>query len=991
MKPVRVALIVTGVVVALVLIALLIAFSTSFQTWAARRALAGQPDLRGNVGEVSAGWRHVEIRDLHLEKDGAVLTLPALDAELPLLAAGLRDRVLVRRLVAKGWTLDLSKLNPSAATHAAAAPVLNRGFSFLSSAIAAEPAAQLTAPAAARAFDGVFPLLQLPVDLALEEVVLQGEVILPPAAGQPAPRVKVSVTGGGLAAGRTGTFTVEAAAAQPDGGTLSLHSAVSAQMDTPRTFATVAMKSQASASGTQFPSGVHLDADLSAARKDTGEDYGLAMSSAGKPLADIKAEFLRAAARLNGTWKIDLHDADLRPFALGKPLPTFGALGEGTFETGTSFDEIRGRGSLKGSVDGLEVLQPELSAIGAVSFNADFDVLQHGDALRVEHLNALASAPEPVATVRALQSFEFNLKTAELRVADPAQDLVGVSFAGVPVGWMNPFLDGLRVSGGNIRGEFVAGAREGGLALRPRGPLELQHVSVEKEGEPLLRDVDISLTASADYTPAGWQAEIVRLDVRSEGAALFTLDAKAGQLASAGKVVKATGRWSADLPHWLSQPVLAGQLQLARGLAQGEFSASLDGTQALEAKINLTDLVGPDQQVMPTIGIEVRADIAPNGKATFNVPLAFTQGPRKSDLLIAGTLTPAGDVSNIDGRITGDTVYLDDVQLLLLLLPVESVPAEKPNESGGTEPFWNQVRGQVALSLKKVIYGADFVVSNMGGTLRIDAAALKFENVRAAFGPESDLKLDGGLSFNAQAAQGYALSADLLLNNFDTGPMFKAIDPAKLPTVEARVNVASHVSGRGATLGEVAERAQGRFQLSSKGGVFRALATVLPAERLQATQSALAIVGGLLGGSTGETVNSASEIVKMLSEISFDQLNLKAERDATLNLVLQDFTLISPNVRLGGAGVVTYVPGKPLLQQALDMQVSLGARGRLGELFGQLKMLKPEKDPLGYSTLTTPIKIGGTLASTDTSDLRTKLLNLALEKTGLEKILGGGK
>ena len=129
----------------------------------------------------------------------------------------------------------------------------------------------------------------------------------------------------------------------------------------------------------------------------------------------------------------------------------------------------------------------------------------------------------------------------------------------------------------------------------------------------------------------------------------------------------------------------------------------------------------------------------------------------------------------------------------------------------------------------------------------------------------------------------------------------------------------------------------------------------------------------------------------MLSEISFDQLNLKAERDATLNLVLQDFTLISPNVRLGGAGVVTYVPGKPLLQQALDMQVSLGARGRLGELFGQLKMLKPEKDPLGYSTLTTPIKIGGTLASTDTSDLRTKLLNLALEKTGLEKILGGGK
>ncbi|HYP17940.1 MAG TPA: hypothetical protein VEQ65_12080, partial [Opitutus sp.] len=310
-------------------------------------------------------------------------------------------------------------------------------------------------------------------------------------------------------------------------------------------------------------------------------------------------------------------------------------------------------------------------------------------------------------------------------------------------------------------------------------------------------------------------------------------------------------------------------------------------------------------------------------------------------------------------------------------------------------PFWNKVNGEITLALKKVVYGESYEVTDVGGSLKLDPRAVKLEDVRAAFGPESDLRLSGGVNYDASAAEAYALAADMVLNNFDTGAAFRAIDAAKLPTIEARVNVSTHITGQGASLAEVAERATGRFEVSSKGGVFRALSTVLPADRVQAAQSTLAIVGGFLGGSGGEAVNAAAEIVRLISEIPFDQLNLKARRDQDLNLVLQDFSLISPDVRLGGAGQVSYVPGRSLLQQSLDMQLTLAARGRLGELLGQVKMIKAEKDSLGYSALTTPIKIGGTLAQTDTSDLKNKLLNVALEKSGvgdaLNKILGGGK
>jgi hypothetical protein len=108
MKAVRVLLIALGAGLVLGSIALGVAFNSSFQTWAARHALAQRPDLNGTIGAVSAGFRHVELRDLRLESRGVVLTLPKLDAEVPIASAALSQVVTVKSVVAKGWTLDLT-------------------------------------------------------------------------------------------------------------------------------------------------------------------------------------------------------------------------------------------------------------------------------------------------------------------------------------------------------------------------------------------------------------------------------------------------------------------------------------------------------------------------------------------------------------------------------------------------------------------------------------------------------------------------------------------------------------------------------------------------------------------------------------------------------------------------------------------------------------------------------------------------------------------
>ena len=114
---------------------------------------------------------------MRVESRGAVLTVPSLEADLPLVSAGLSKRVLVTRLVAKGWTLDLSKASTLAEFFAHSSdPKVARvepEFSLLPSVIAAE-----TTAATAQVFQGVFSQLQLPVDLALDGLALDGELIL---------------------------------------------------------------------------------------------------------------------------------------------------------------------------------------------------------------------------------------------------------------------------------------------------------------------------------------------------------------------------------------------------------------------------------------------------------------------------------------------------------------------------------------------------------------------------------------------------------------------------------------------------------------------------------------------------------------------------------------------------------------------------------------------------------------------------------------------
>lgn len=976
MKRFRLLLLAVGALVLLLAVAIAVAFNSTFQTWAARKAIASNPDLRATIGEVSAGTREVALRNLKYELNGAVLTLPAVDAELPVLSAATSKKVLLSKLVAKGWVLDLSGTNAVQVSPLAVAP-------------GADPAA-LVPPVAAQAFAGVFGQLQLPVDVAVDGLQLEGEVVLPEHRG----RVKVSISGGGIGAGKEGKLDLVANAtlADPKVNAVEVRAGLIAAMDTPRTFSRLAARLDSAASGAQFPQGVKLTADLAASRAVAGESYSLAVVSGPRELINLQTNLPRDGQRLAGLWKVDVRDTDVTPFALGRPMPAFVAVGEGKFDTDTALATLHASGRLKATASRLEILAPELAMLGELTVASDFDLAERGGTFVVQKLEADIATAQPVAIVRTLQAFEFNPKTRALQAADAAKELVAISVQGVPVAWAKPFLKDIALSGGQLRGDFVATARGGGTTIRSVSPITLDGLSVAQGGKRLIENVDVSLSLSADYAPQGWQAEVSALSLKSAGASVLSLDAKAGQLAGKGQPLKATGKLVASMPGVLKQPVAAGMLAVTAGEAAIEFAGSFETKQEIQAKValrNLAALAEGKSVTLPTVSTDLRADIAADGKITFSAPLIIEKGERKSDLAVAGTFAKGKDqVRTIEAQLTGGQLVLNDAQILGAALPQKEPEPAKAGRD--TAPPWTGIQGTVTLALKRVIYSDTFEVSDLTGRLRIDAGTVKLEGLQAGLGENGRANFDGSLTFNASNPQPYTLLADVAVKQFEVGSFFRAAAPDQPATVEGKFDLTSKLAARGEKLSELALAAGGEFQLTSRGGSFRGL----PLEVGNLTENTGKIAGWL--GSALSSMKSkkeapdvankaqaVSEFAKALNPIAYDQLSIVVSRDAALNTTVKDFTLISPELRLTGGGTLLHRPGGSLLDDSMAMEFRLRARGRQGDLLKYLGVLENQTDDLGYLGCTLPVKISGRPASPDVSELKTKLVTVALEKSGL--------
>ena len=273
-------------------------------------------------------------------------------------------------------------------------------------------------------------------------------------------------------------------------------------------------------------------------------------------------------------------------------------------------------------------------------------------------------------------------------------------------------------------------------------------------------------------------------------------------------------------------------------------------------------------------------------------------------------------------------------------------------------------------------------MTGLTGLVNIARDRVSLEKLEAAFGEKSRLAAKGDLRFSP-GAQPYQLGGDYSLTEFDAGKLFKALEPGKAPTVEGTFTITGQLAGTGETLDRTIGRTRGRFELTSRQGIFRGLQR--SSSKVSMTSKAVELGASVLGSILGSqkatkaaekvagTAYFVDQLAQSIAELNYDQLNVRLVRDESLNMRLEDFSLVSPEIRLLGKGEVTYAADKPLLEQPLSVSLSLAGRGKTEHLLNKLHLTDGSRDELGYARITQPITVAGSLAKPDPSAFFTKI------------------
>lgn len=654
----------------------------------------------------------------------------------------------------------------------------------------------------------------------------------------------------------------------------------------------------------------------------------------------------------------------------------------------------------KFTADLPRLLEPVLP-LGHVQLQGDLDatVTPAAVELRSFHGELGDARGRALLSADSLAASTLDLQTLQLKAATAADTPVArltigtVDFAALPlVQAIAPLRGTLQAAAFNLT------TADGRVFLKPVAPLRFQEVTVLGETrQPRLDRLTIETAPSLEYAGFGdWRL--------ASGDTTFSNRDKAVWFTAAAEVkatpadgVRASATFNADLAAMAAQPPFAAAQVLASGRASGEIRGALAGrTVQVEGRTTLNNLVLREgNQPLPVANLNFRAARTPDGRLSFEAPILLDRLGQRSDVAFRAEAVRRADGFLFEAKITGEHLELADALALLGLAGapvsaaggVEARPAaavaaasSRPAEPDA-RPFWTGLRGELALDLKSITRGKDWTMSGLSGFVVVDPQRVAVQQLQGVINDKSRLGARVDLRFNGGASP-YHLSGNFSLTDFDAGAFIKAFDPGKPPTLEGIVTVAGGFTGDGVNLDQVLDRTRGQFQLTSRAGVFRGLKrTTEKVSVATKAVDAVAALGSLFGGDkvkgVAEKVAGQSyqvdQLAQSLAEIPFDQFVVRVNRDDALNLRVDEFTLLSPEVRLVGKGAITHVAGKPLLDQPLTVNYTLAARGKVEQLLGKMRVLDGTKDDLGYAKMKDVGTIGGTLSRPDPSQLFLRL------------------
>lgn len=1020
------------------------AFNPSIQTWAVQswllpRALARFPGVQGSIGAVSAGLHDVELTDLKLARGGAVLTVPQLRAQLPVLTA-LRDgRLLVQTVVAKGWTLDL----PGAALARPPPDTAQTPAPSEAAAATATPARSASASSTDAVPGGIGRWLgwTLPFEGSVRTADLEGQVSKSVGPGGDPVRFHVRLQGGGLAAGTTAKFAVTVS---PDATGLPF------QVGRVRGDLAVALTSGRVVDHVAFDGlvlplggahGAHVVASVGGLAAPGQQVIQFDADRNGRRLAAIHGTCSDETGSIAGTWAIDLRETEVARLWPQPPLRLHSVAGNGTFQTAAGRAAVQATGRVQAVASRLAGFAPWLGRVRPLNIEVSFAASGSGDAIRLEQLRGTAADDEHVtghdavprgrllASVEARQPFTVSTTTWQATPERSGTDWLDISLHDWPVAWLPPLPGGIAFGAGEVTGGFTLVAGGGKIGLRPRTPFTARGVAIRRAGRLLAGGLDLSLALQADNTPAqGWTFHAAPLTIARGGHQLARADATLSLKRDDYGRVPLTATWTADLDAIrLTLPRVAAEWPNA-ATASGSFIANLGSAADLMGNVTVT---GHDATHVVTAKLSGSMD--DYRSATFDIPVRIALGGPAAEVEFTGSWQRNADGPRLDLQVSSAQLTIDQARWLAQTVPplrplwrAAAGAADAPRggamrlrgtssvDAGGNpapapRPFWGAVTGRIRFDVQRVL-AAKAEWDGLGGTIELQHGYVALHGGRLAYNPilpqkydaehiaqrnvepHSAIELEGKISFEPGATAPYALAAKGSVDMLDAVRVLGAPADAEQPAIEGHFAVADTITSTGANIAELLAERRDEFRITSDAGTVRLLKTnvaaALPnaptpvADTFASVGSAVSALFGHKTGPGNVKLSPKTDAVLNFSydvaEIGFDHFSATAIRDADGAVEIRDVSIHGSHAHLTGSGRIAATPTTlGFAERPLSLALTLAVDGISAQRLGTAGLLAQAKDPAGFAVLREPIRIGGSLHRIDNTAWRDLLAKAA--------------
>lgn len=726
--------------------------------------------------------------------------------------------------------------------------------------------------------------------------------------------------------------------------------------------------------GEGWPPELTLTGELTERPAAGGGEWRLRVRAAEREVARLGGIVPESGAAWRVQWRADFREEVARFF----PEPAWAGerlLGEGELRWLPDAGLVAVQGRVEMELGAALRAHPALAAVGVTGGDAEFE-LRAGDrvwAFERLDVSLRAGGANPVLRLTSRQPWAVDWRARSFQAKEPDADLVGLELLDFPLRLLR--IGEVSVGGGPVRGRLIGRASSGGLALRTEGSLVATGVFAGSGASRWADDLTVSLRGVLRVAPEGWSAEADELRLGGTGGEFAVLEARGGRLAGDGEAWKVAGRGRVQLAPAAASVAAGRGLGLTAGVLEVDAGATGGAVTALHAHVRTSGVRGTEE--LPDLRLDARVDREPSGRFRFHVPLETGAGPNVSRVLAAGVLEPvAAGGGRVELEVSGPRLELASLGRFAPWF------SEDRRVRGSAAP-WAGWSGTLVARIDELVAAAGEPWRDTRVRLRFEDSLVEADQLEAAVAEGASLRASGTLRHTAAENAPYSLQAAVVLRDWSPGGAETGAGwfSGKLDLAGSLRSRAGEMAGLGAAL-------EGEVHLVSRGGTLRLFPVNLPpapagsgrvAELLAAAGGALETLG-VRREPPPSRGRSVAELAATLHPLVFDQLSVVAARDAAGHLSLRHLVVLTPELRLTGGGNLLRRPGAGFLDGSLALELQLRARGRAAELLRGLGALDEVPDEWGYAAAGLPLRVRGTLARPDASDLDVRLAALALER-----------